>query len=86
MGVEVVVVVAVAALVVAVVVAVAVVTAAAHRTPVFASEFVEVWCQGLSTNSMSLAWPGPGDLSRRTLVNLTVVLCSNVFARVIYTD
>ena len=53
---------AVAAVVVAVVVAVAVVTAAAHRTPVFASEFVEVWCQGLSTNSMSLAWPGSDEL------------------------
>ena len=64
---------AVAAVVVAVVVAVAVVTAAAHRTPVFASEFVEVWCQGLSTNSLSLAWPGSDELLRRTLVNdLTV--------------
>ena len=68
---------AVAAVVVAVVVAAAVVTAAAHRTPVFASEFVEMWCQGHSTNSMSLAWPGSDELSRRTLVNdLTVCACA----------
>jgi hypothetical protein len=65
---------AVAAVVVAVVVAVAMVTAAAHNSPAFASEFVEVWCQGPSTKSMSLAWPGSDELLRRTLVNDVTVL------------
>ena len=40
----------------------------------FSSRVVSVivvhhWRQGPSTNSMSLAWPGSGELLRRTLVN-----------------
>ena len=71
---------AVAAVVVSVVVAAAIVTAAAHRSPSFASKFVEVWCQGPSTNSISLAWAGSDELFRRTLVNdLTVLNLANGF-------